>query len=55
LQFGQPASRIDVVGRILRCHVARLERDQIRYRGALAFEKRVPGWEDPTPLGSAHP
>jgi hypothetical protein len=55
LQFGQPASRVDVVGRILRCHVALLDRERIRYRGALAFEKRLSSWEDPTPLGSTNP
>ena len=41
LQFGQPAAQLSVAGRILRCHVALVDRDRIRYRGALAFERRL--------------
>lgn len=41
LQFGQPAAQLNVAGRILRCHVALLDRERIRYRGALAFERRL--------------
>ena len=48
IQLGLPVPRFCVAGRILRCHVARLERARIRYRGALAFEERLPLGEDTT-------
>jgi hypothetical protein len=48
LQLGSPVVRYRVTGRILRCHVALVHREQVRYRGALKFEQRlnVP-WECP--------
>jgi hypothetical protein len=55
LQFGQPASQVKVAGRILRCHVALVDRERIRYRGALAFEQRLTFGEPKTPLGSLNP
>ena len=48
LQLGQPVPRFCVAGRILRCHVALLDRSRIRYRGALAFEEQLPIGEDAT-------
>ena len=48
LQLGQPVPRFRVAGRILRCHVALLDRERIRYRGALAFEDQLPIWEETT-------
>ena len=41
-QLGEPVALCHVRARILRCHVARLDRERIRYRGALAFEKQLP-------------
>ena len=41
LQLGEPVALYRVKGRILRCHVALLNRDRIRYRGALAFEDQL--------------
>ena len=41
LLLGEPAALHLVTGRILRCHVALLDRERIRYRGALAFEQRL--------------
>jgi hypothetical protein len=41
LQLGEPAAPHNVTGRILRCHVALVDRERIRYRGALAFEERL--------------
>jgi PilZ domain len=38
LQLGEPMAIHRVKGRILRCHVTLLERDRVRYRGALAFD-----------------
>jgi PilZ domain len=55
LQFGQPAAPVKVAGRILRCHVAVLDRERIRYRGALSFEKRMSFGESATQLGSTNP
>jgi hypothetical protein len=55
LQFGQPASQLNVTGRILRCHVALLGRDRVRYRGALAFERRLSFGELKTQPGSSNP
>jgi hypothetical protein len=43
LQLGEAPSRYRVRARILRCHVAALDRHGgIRYRGAVAFEEQVP-------------
>jgi hypothetical protein len=44
-----------VAGRILRCHVALVDRERIRYRGAVAFEQRVSFGESRTPQGSLNP
>jgi hypothetical protein len=41
LQLGDPVVRHQVKGRIVRCHVALLDRERIRYRGALAFEEQL--------------
>lgn len=41
LQLGEPVALYRVRGRILRCHVTLLDRDRIRYRGALAFEDQL--------------
>lgn len=41
LQMGEFSS-LQVVGRVLRCHVAALTRERVRYRGAVAFEKPLP-------------
>ena len=42
IQVGEPVPLFRVSGRILRCHVALLGRERIRYRGALMFEEQVP-------------
>jgi hypothetical protein len=39
LQLGESGALSKVKGRILRCHVALLDRERIRYRGALVFER----------------
>ena len=44
LQLGDPTV-FTVGGRVLRCYVARLQRDQIQYRGALAFDQCLRGVE----------
>jgi len=41
LQLGDPVTLHRVKGRILRCHVAMLDRERIRYRGALIFEEQL--------------
>jgi PilZ domain len=46
LQLGEPVALYHVKARILRCHVARLDRERIRYRGALVFEERLPFGEN---------
>ena len=48
LQIGEPAL-YKVAGRVLRCYVTRLRADQIRYRGALAFDQRLRWVELGTP------
>ena len=42
MQVGEPIALFRVTGRIVRCHVALLDRERIRYRGALMFEKQLP-------------
>ena len=54
MQVGDPLPVFRVAGRILRCHVALLDGQRIRYRGALVFEKQLPFGEfathiSPTP------
>ena len=41
MQIGEPVPLVRVTGRVLRCHVALLDRERIRYRGALKFEHQV--------------
>jgi PilZ domain-containing protein len=41
LQVGEPIPLFRVTGRIIRCHVALLDRERIRYRGALMFEQQL--------------
>jgi hypothetical protein len=48
VQVGEPVPLFRVAGRILRCHVALLGRERIRYRGALVFEQPVSFGEAPT-------
>ena len=55
LQVGDPTTVFKVTGRILRCHVSLLSRERIRYRGALAFEERVPFGELATPRVELEP
>jgi hypothetical protein len=42
MQVGEPTPLFQVTGRIVRCHVALLDRERIRYRGALVFEQPLP-------------
>ena len=49
LQLGEPPVFFNVTGRVLRCHVALLDRERIRYRGALAFDQRLSLGEHATP------
>ena len=39
LQVGGPVPLYHVKARIVRCHVARLDCERVRYRGALVFEE----------------
>jgi hypothetical protein len=48
MQVGDPVPLFRVSGFILRSHVAVLNRERIRYRGALMFEKQLPFGELPT-------
>ena len=41
LLVGEPSPR-RATGRIVRCHVAILTREGVRYRGAVAFDERMP-------------
>ena len=49
VEIGQPAMHVS--GRIVRSHVAVLGREHIRYRGAVAFEQRLPLREEKTQSG----
>jgi hypothetical protein len=49
LQFGESPASVRAAGRILRSHVALLGHERIRYRGAVAFEDKLPFGEDTTP------
>jgi hypothetical protein len=51
LQVGEPTALYRVKARVVRCHVALLDRGRIRYRGALMFEERVPFGGNGAPLG----
>ena len=42
LQLGDPVTLHRVKSRILRCHVTMVDRERIRYRGALVFEEQLP-------------
>ena len=63
LQMGEPVALYNVKAKILRCHVALLDRERIRYRGALMFEEQLPfgGNEEPQRVadsraaGASHP
>jgi hypothetical protein len=48
MQLGEPVPVFRVAGRVIRCHVAALERERIRYRGALMFDEQLPFGEVPT-------
>lgn len=50
VQVGDAATALVVSGRIIRCHVALLERSRVRYQAALAFDQQLPVWELTTPL-----
>jgi hypothetical protein len=41
IQVGEPVTMFKVAGKVLRCHVALLDRERIRYRGALKFEQQI--------------
>lgn len=49
MQVGDPVPLFRVAARILRCHVALVDRARIRYRGALLFDKPLPFGEAATP------
>ena len=53
LHFGAPVSPSYARGRVLRCHVALLGRERIRYRGALAFDAPVAIDGNRRPVGSS--
>jgi hypothetical protein len=48
MQVGDPVPLFRVSGFILRSHVAVLNCERIRYRGAMMFEKQLPFGELPT-------
>jgi hypothetical protein len=48
MQVGDPVPLFRVAARILRCHVAQVDRTRIRYRGALMFDKQLPFGEPAT-------
>jgi hypothetical protein len=49
LQVGDPVPLFRVAARIVRCHVAVVDRARVRYRGALMFDKLLPFGEGTTP------
>jgi hypothetical protein len=49
VQIGDPVALCKVGARILRCHVALLAREQVRYRAGLSCEERIPFGEETTP------
>ena len=49
MHVGQPVTLFRVVARILRSQVALLDRERIRYRGALMFEQQLSLGEPATP------
>lgn len=53
LQIGEPHPIFRVSGRIVRCHVALLERARVRYRGALVFDAPLPIGEFATRNGDS--
>ena len=55
LHLGEPSDRVAVTGRILRCQVSTVERERIRYRGAVAFERRLPFPGTIDPMGNRDP
>jgi hypothetical protein len=55
LLLGEPVLLCRVKGRILRCHVALLDRERIRYRGAVAFEERLMLDGNERPVSSSCP
>jgi len=48
VRIGDPTTLFKVTGRILRCHVAKIDRERLRYRCAVAFE-------EPLVLGNLRP
>jgi PilZ domain-containing protein len=52
LHLGEPVTLYRVKGRVLRCHVTLLDRERIRYRGALAFEEPLLFRGNERPAGS---
>ena len=51
LQMGEPLPLYRVRARILRCHVTLLDRERIRYRGALMFEEQLSFGGNEVPAG----
>jgi hypothetical protein len=52
MQIGDPVPLFRVGGRVLRCHVALLEHQRVRYRGALVFDYQLPFGEPRTPCAA---
>ena len=55
MQLGEPVTLFRVAGRVLRCHVTLLDRERIRYRGALMFDELLPFGELMTPWVNRNP
>jgi hypothetical protein len=53
LRLGNPMPLHRVKGRIVRCHVALLDRERIRYRGAVLFEELLSLDGNERPAGSS--